>query len=261
MSVKYFLQQYEDGTFGYLHNDGDEENNVSTGSKVVCTQGKDEDREEFIAKNGITFRQNQYGSNLNLDLQILYGDWSVRIAVAKQGYGLDKLVNDYHWLVRKAVAEQGYGLDKLINDKDSIIREAVAQQGYGLDKLIDDKEEAVREVVAQRGYGLDKLIDDESCCVCAVVVDYLNEKANDNFIIDLGNKLLDKGYKLSTNDTELIFTDETCTKFKEFHEDGLVYQVLARLLWKNIRVKEIYNPNYPTIVKMYLSQQNLFKDK
>jgi len=58
---------------------------------------------------------------------------------------LDKLINDENYSVRQAVAEQGYGLDKLINDEDYSVRQAVAEQGYGLDKLIDDGIWAVRE--------------------------------------------------------------------------------------------------------------------
>lgn len=49
---------------------------------VICTQGENEDREEFISKNGITFSENQYGSNEML-----------------------KLVYDSSGIVRKAVAD------------------------------------------------------------------------------------------------------------------------------------------------------------
>lgn len=46
------------------------------------------------------------------------------MAVAKQGYGLDKLVNDETIGVRYYVAKRGYGLDKLINDENKDVREA-----------------------------------------------------------------------------------------------------------------------------------------
>ena len=351
MDIKYHLQQYEDGTFGYYLIDGDEHCNYKTESKVICMQGEDEDRNEFIAKNGIIFRQNQYGSNLKLDTQINYGDYHVRVEVARQGYGLeklindkdydvsiavaeqcygldklvndesfwvreavaeqgygldklvndvdyrvraevadqgnglDKLVNDKDGYVRAAVAKQGYGLDKLINDESSSVRAAVAEQSYGLDKLINDKSPLVRQAVAEQGYGLNKLINDEDLLVRAsiawkgyglnklindkdhevrkAVASYLNNKADDNFIIDLGNILLDMGYKLSTNNVKNIFTDETYTKFKEFHTygvNGLIYQILARLLWKNIRVKEIYDSKFSEIMKIYLRQHGLLND-
>ena len=220
MDIKYRLQQYEDGTFGYYLIDGDEHCNYKTESKVICMQNENEDRDEFITKNGITFTPNRYGSNLKLD----------------------KLVNDEFYYNREAVTRQGYGLDKLVNDEDPDVRETVAEQGYGLDKLINDRDEYVREAVAK----------------------YLNEKADDEFIIDLGNKLLDKGYKLSTNNTKIIFTDETCTKFRSFHDYGanvLIFQVLIRLLWKNIRIKDIYDPNYPVIMKIYLGQIGKLKDE
>ena len=186
--------------------------------------------------------------------------FSVRCYVAANNYGLDILINDKSSMVRAEVAKQKYGLEKLINDEDYHVRCAVAYKGYGLDKLINDENEEVRAEVTRQGYNLEKLIDDKSYTVHDGVNEFLNEKADDSFIIDLGNKLLDKGYKLSTNGIKNIFTDETCTKFREFHgygTNGLVYQVLARLLWKNIRVKEIYNPEYPKIVKIYLNQKGL----
>ena len=38
------------------------------------------------------------------------------------------LVNDKSWQVRAAVAEQGYGLDKLINDESSVVRSKAAER-------------------------------------------------------------------------------------------------------------------------------------
>ena len=40
----------------------------------------------------------------------------------------DILINDSHWVVRVAVAKQGYGLDILINDEDPEVR--VAAKNY-----------------------------------------------------------------------------------------------------------------------------------
>ena len=74
----------------------------------------------------------------------------IRYEVAKQGYGLDKLINDRNWYVRKEVVKQGYGLDKLINDKDWRVRCAVVKQGYGLDILINDKHWCVRYTARQK---------------------------------------------------------------------------------------------------------------
>ena len=122
----YLLQQYENGKFGYYLIDGDEHCNYKIESEVICMQGEDEGRDEFISKNDITFKSNQYGSNLKLD----------------------KLVNDEEYWVRAAVARQGYDLEKLINDENIEVRKLVANS--------------------------------------------LNWK-DDDFIIDLGNKLLDKG--------------------------------------------------------------------
>lgn len=110
--MDYRLQQYEDGAFGYLNIDGDNYNNFETESKVVCTQGEDEDRDEFISKNNITFQTNQYGSNLKLDMQVNDEDWNVRKAIAEQGYGLDKLINDENEYVHNAATKYLKTLNK-----------------------------------------------------------------------------------------------------------------------------------------------------
>ena len=116
----------------------------------ILIQSKYNDVREAIAKQG-------YG----LDILINDEDERVREAVAEQGYGLDKLINDNHGWVRARVAEQGYGLDILINDTHESVRRAVAEQGYGLDKLINDNIAFVRAEVARQGYGLDILINDK----------------------------------------------------------------------------------------------------
>lgn len=46
----------------------------------------------------------------------------VRAEVARQGFGLDKLINDDYWGVRAEIANQGYGLDKLIHDEEPKVR-------------------------------------------------------------------------------------------------------------------------------------------
>ena len=76
-------------------------------------------------------------------------DSEVRIVVDKKGLCLNKLIND--GLVRVAVAEQGYGvakqgfgLHRLIDDPDPTVRAIVAGQGYDLDHLINDPDENVR---------------------------------------------------------------------------------------------------------------------
>jgi hypothetical protein len=56
---------------------------------------------------------------------------------------LDKLVNDKDPDVRIAVAKQGYGLDILVNDKDPDVRQAVIDQGY----IPTNKEDMVSSVL------------------------------------------------------------------------------------------------------------------
>ena len=114
-------------------------------------EGKSQHVRYAVAKQG-------YGLEKLVDNEY----WSVRAAVAEQGYGLEKLVDDEEWIVRAAVAEQGYGLKKLVNDEDWHVRRAVARQGYGLDKLVNDGDCDVRLAVAEQGYGLEKLVDDDN---------------------------------------------------------------------------------------------------
>ena len=52
-------------------------------------------------------------------------------------------------MVRAEVARQGYGLDILVNDKDSTVLSAVIKQGYNLDNFVTYKESWVRQAVAE----------------------------------------------------------------------------------------------------------------
>lgn len=201
--MKYRLQQYEDGTVGYLGIDGDEKYNFTTKSRVICTQEEYEDREDFITENGITIKYDRYGYDEYLDKQVNDESDQVRAHVAEMSYGLDKLFNDESSLVREKVASLGYYLDILINDEEEYVRMGVikgaikekrndlldtlindenvyvrmevAKYGYGLNKFINDIEYWVREIVAKQGYGLDKLVDDNNMWVNAEVARYLKE--------------------------------------------------------------------------------------
>ena len=81
-----------------------------------------------------------YGTDAELDQLVDSSDFSVRIRIAYQNYGLDKLINDENSKVREVVAKQGYGLDILVNDENYVVRGEVAKHGYGLDKLIYDRD-------------------------------------------------------------------------------------------------------------------------
>ena len=166
--MQYLLQKYEDGLFGYLCIDGDEQHNFATGAKVICQQASNESREDFIKNNHIVFENKQYGSNLELDRIINEGEIGngyMAECLAQQGYGLDKLIRYPFLCVRREVIRQRYGLDIFIHDDDPYMRAAVARQGYGLDILINDPDSYVRQVVAEQGYGLDILENDSDVCV------------------------------------------------------------------------------------------------
>ena len=88
-----------------------------------------------------------YGTDFEKDKMPKSNNWEDRLKMAKQGYGLDVLINDENCYIRVAVIKQGYGLDILINDEDCDVRTAIARQGYGLDILINDEDEEVQEAV------------------------------------------------------------------------------------------------------------------
>ena len=66
-----------------------------------------------------------YGTDSEKDKMVKSDNWRDRLEMAKQGYGLEVLINDEDWSVRTAVARQGYGLDVLINDENLYVQEAV----------------------------------------------------------------------------------------------------------------------------------------
>lgn len=71
----------------------------------------------------------------------------IRKLVAEKGHEehMEFLIDDKYTVVREAVARNGYGLDKLKDDPDWEVRFAVVGQGHALDELIDDEEYQVRE--------------------------------------------------------------------------------------------------------------------
>lgn len=171
--MKYRLQQYTDGSFGYLSLDGDNYFKFLSDARVLCTQGEDEYREDFIKNNRIEFIKNQYGSNWELDVLVNDKNWEVRASIIEKDYALDKLIWDKDWRVRELVLKHGYGLDILINDTDYLTRRVLARRGYGLDILVNDEHPHVRQAVIEQGYGLDKLINDKDEMVRMSVHEYL----------------------------------------------------------------------------------------
>lgn len=221
--MQYLLQKYEDGLFGYLCIDGDEQHNFATSSRVVCQQASDESREDFIKHNHIIFENKQYGSNLELDRIINegeIGDGYKARRIAQQGYGLDKLIRYPFFTVRIEVVKQRYGLDILMRDDDPYIRAAVARQGYGLDILINDPDAYVREVVAEQGYGLDILENDSDVRVKRAAIEKkygFSDVLSLNHFKNLSYKTIEK-WIASGKDTNVCTIDN-----KKFDLDIFVY--------------------------------------
>ena len=83
------------------------------GNLIVCgcqTISIDE-LDEVAKKYGVTdFKVSEiislFDLETNWDEAIAYEDWRVRRAVAKQGFGLETLINDVEWIVRKEAKRQ-----------------------------------------------------------------------------------------------------------------------------------------------------------
>lgn len=156
----------------------------------------------------------------------------VKQYIARQGYGLDILINDKVWDVRTVVAIQGYRLDILINDEDYHVRAAVARHGYGLDELINDKDYQVRRAVVEKSYGLDKLINDESYYVREAVSKYLKEngyksirdwaKSNPDKVygdIDFETADTIKDFVYKINDSNTLKVESSYESYDAFFDD------------------------------------------
>lgn len=89
-------------------------------------------------------------------------DFEVRLALAKQGYGLHEFLSDEAAHIRAEVAKHGYRLDKLVNDRHWLVRAAIVKQGCYLENLSNDEEWRVRLEVAHQGCNLEVLANDEN---------------------------------------------------------------------------------------------------
>lgn len=106
------------------------------------------------------------------------GDYWTKMAVVRQGFGLDELVKDEDWEVRKEIAKLGREkyLDILVKDDFYQVRLAVVKHGrkQDLDILVKDEHWRVRIEVARKGRpeDLDILVKDENWEVRCAVTKY-----------------------------------------------------------------------------------------
>ena len=273
---KLLLQEYDDNTFGYFSFDGDDKQNLETGAKVIKQQAQDESREDFINKNDIRFKPNQYGSNEQADIIVIktlfinnynvyidddvkslidkgygidefitYGNNSVRQQIAMSGYKLDILINDKNDSVRLKVAEYGYGLDILVNDSCPYVRKAVAEHGYGLDKLVNDPSESVRRVVAEKGYGLDKLINDNYSYVFNGVIIGACETNN----LAIIKQLEELSKTRSHRDRYTILTNLIMYNYIQDDRIKELDHICIRYIIKNTKIKGVRDFVYQKICK------------
>ena len=153
--------------------------------------------------------------------RILKMSWYYRIALAKQGLCLDKLINDEEPGVREEVVRQGYKLDVLIKDESEFVRKVIADKGYGLDILVHDESAFVRTAVAKQGYGLDTLINDESKFVRMEIAK--QEYGLETLVNDedwcVRREVAERGYGLDVliNDTKSSVRATAMKKIEEKH--------------------------------------------
>lgn len=85
----------------------------------------------LLESDNVTARIWAATCRLDLDVSIVDSDWRVRAEVARQGFGLERLIQDESPEVRAAVAEQGYELEMLLEDENEDVREAARMQMGG----------------------------------------------------------------------------------------------------------------------------------
>jgi len=118
---------------------------VACGCQALRADELDEAAKKFeVTKYKLNKIKDALNSETNWDEAITHESYYVRMACAKQGVGLETLVEDRDWIVRRAVAKQGYGLDILVNDEESDVRFEVAKHGFGLKTLVNDLSWTVR---------------------------------------------------------------------------------------------------------------------
>ncbi|MBQ8218292.1 MAG: HEAT repeat domain-containing protein [Bacilli bacterium] len=139
--MKLLLQLYENGEIGYKGFEEDQ--------NVVEEQGIFQSREDFLEKCNIRLKQNEFGYNYKLDIQILKCDFDDAL---DQEYGLHKMYSiaedrstKYLEDVLHAIYKSG-DIDFLnqISETTSLTmtKNTLSNLGIGLDKFVDDPEVA-----------------------------------------------------------------------------------------------------------------------
>lgn len=186
------LQQYDDGTFGYLYLDGNETESFA-GPKVKCFQQEGESREDFISKNNITFQPKQYGSNLTNDTIINnYEKANELIDVIKSGYAVDyfttfRMTNDerFYFYVARYLPEDDIPsewLDPSYSGEQEIeIKTGLICRGLSNKKYTDPSQPVkVRRELANLGLFLDILSKDPS----KEIRDIVKKKSDNSLTIE-----------------------------------------------------------------------------
>lgn len=87
---------------------------------IFCT-------DKIILTRELTGKEIQEYFQVNQE-HVLQKGYYCKKAMAEQGVGLDKLINDKEWIIRKIVAEHNFKLEQLINDPEYIIRKEASKR-------------------------------------------------------------------------------------------------------------------------------------
>ena len=139
------LQYYTDETFGY--DIFDEERKLQDDVDILEEQYPEESREDFLARIGVAPESDEYGSQLDLDIDANDSDWEVRMSVVEQDYALARFFGDED--IRVELAARARMADKFMlmySDEELLeVLEKITGQGYSLERLTNSNDKIVRK--------------------------------------------------------------------------------------------------------------------
>jgi len=140
-------------------------NLLSNNTNMVISDTEDIMEQDYIP-NLVLLAYNK--QKLDVLINSVYPE--VRVAVAKQCYGLPILCNDKDWRVRLTAMYCSFKYAEMALDPNPAIRAMAAKLDTKLEMLINDASSQVRIEVAMNKYKLDVLINDPSPDVLIAIV-------------------------------------------------------------------------------------------
>lgn len=139
------LQYYTDETFGY--DIYDEERKLQDDVDILDEQYPEESREDFFTRIGVAPESDEYGSQLDLDIDANDSDWETRMSVVEQEYALARFFDDED--IRVELAARARMADKfmLMYSDEELLKmfENIVGQGYSPERLANSNDKIVRK--------------------------------------------------------------------------------------------------------------------